>query len=385
MTIYPGQAMQGLQKRYSILGDIVKDEIAVQHDGCRLCWALSETGQRYPVNSILYNTETYALIPALGALVPRYVMLVAKDHCNSAATLPSGKLEILGQHLDDVIALLKRKFPSSEWVVFEHGTTLQCGVKACCVDHLHLHLVPIGMDLAAELSRRLQCEPRHLGSLTELEQLNGETANYIYLRNPDNKSYVFTPESYSSQLVRQVIATRVGRENTWNWMHHPMEESTVQTLRDFRRVGIAAPTIYFAHAIEGILKPELPKTIQAVREALGQRLPGVQMLSMHELLEGVLEGTEMTDAEVNHFLVATEKQFVESCDLVLVDLSLPGWQYVGSLMEIVYASLAQIPIVAVVGDSKIGSRRWLNAHVTQCVKTLDEAVEVCAKLLSPSL
>jgi hypothetical protein len=268
--------------------------------------------------------------------------------------------------------------------VFEHGTTLQCGVKACCVDHLHLHLVPQDMDLTAELERRLQCAPRPIASLTELEQLNGEgLANYIFSRNPDNKSYVFTPEFYSSQLVRQIIAARVGRENAWNWIDHPMEESTVQTLRDFRRAGITVPAIYFAHAIEGIPRSELPKTIQVMRDALRRTVPGVQMLSMHELLEGVLEGTELTDAEVNHFLVETEKQFVESSDLVLVDLSLPGWQYVGSLMEIVYASLARVPVVAIVGESKIGSRRWLSAHVSRCVKTLDEAVEVCGKLLSP--
>lgn len=382
MTTHMVQAGAGPAKRYSIVGKLVSSEIADDHEGCRLCWALSDAGQRYPVNSVLYSTERYALIPALGALVPRYVMFVAKDHRHSAATLPGPELDELERDLEAVIALLERRFPRSQWAVFEHGTTLHCGVKACCVDHLHLHLVPIDFDLTAELARRLQCPPRELGSLAELAALHGQGANYIYSRSVDGKNHVFTPDSYSSQLVRQIIAARVGRENAWNWIYHPIEESTVETLRAFRRAGIAPRTIYFAHAIEGVSRLELPGTISTVREALRWRIPGIQMLSMHEMLERFLDGTERTDAEVNHFLVRTERQFVESCDLVLVDLSLPDWQYVGSLMEIVYASLAQIPIVAVVGDSEIGARRWLQAHVTRCVKTMEEAIEACARLLT---
>lgn len=372
----------GAKKRFDVMGEVSKQEIATDHEGCRLCWAMSASGRRHPVNSVLFETDRYAVVPALGALVSGYVMLVSKDHCASAATIEAAELAVLEALLTEVLAMLRQKFAGSSWLVFEHGTALQCGTKACCVDHLHLHLVPLQMDLAGELERRLQHVPQRIKSLVDLKNVNFEiTGNYIYVRNPDDSCYAFAPEAYSSQLVRQVIAGKVGQEQRWNWMNHPLEQSTVQTLREFRDAGVSPRTIYFAHAIEGIDKAALPATIADARAALAQRVPGVQMLSMHELLEGILDGTELNDDEINHFLVETERRFVESCDLVLVDLSLSGWQYVGSLMEIVYARLAGVPVVAIVGESNIGMRRWLRAHIDECVRNLDEAMSACGRIL----
>jgi ATP adenylyltransferase len=371
------------RQRFGVLSDGVREDIQNLFDGCRLCWALSEEGQRYVANSILFETENHVLIPALGAMIPGYVMLVAKRHCGSAATLGDAELLALQEDLGTVRKVLASKLNAAPWLVFEHGTTLTCGLKACCVDHLHLHLVPIDMHLAPEVSSRLQCDPTPAASLMDLKELRGrEVDNYIFVIDSDDREYIFTPSAYSSQFVRQIIASKVGQKSSWNWIHHPMENVSVQTIRTFRRAGVAPPTIYFAHAIEGLSKDGVQRVINHARTTIARDAAEVNVLSMHELLGPALEGLETTDFDGNVFLVEAERSFLEACDIVLVDLSIPDWQYVGSLMEIVYASMADVPVIAIVGETNIGQRRWLNAHVDYCVRNIDEAATMVANVLS---
>ncbi|WP_163995677.1 hypothetical protein [Pyxidicoccus caerfyrddinensis] len=331
---------------------------------------------------VVHSTEEHVVVPALGSIIEGYVMLVSKNHRSSVATLKAQQATQVQRELDSVLSALEKQSGSSRWVVFEHGTTLDCGLKACCVDHLHLHLLPVDMDLAADLATRLSCEARHIEALQELRQVRESGAdNYIYVRNPDGKHYVLTPPAYSSQFVRQVLAERAGKGDLWNWQHHPMEADSLKTIRMFRDAGITPRAIYYAHAIEELSATEVKESIQAARATLLRHSPRTTLLSMYELLEKSLKEIDVSEDQLNAYLVETERKFIEASDLLVVDLSRPGWQYVGSLMEIVYATEVGIPVIAVVGSSSIQGRRWLKAHVTRFAKTLDEAAELVPLLL----
>ncbi|WP_224372667.1 hypothetical protein [Hyalangium versicolor] len=309
-------------------------------------------------------------------------MLVSKKHRSSVATLGPKQAIQVQQELESVLSKLESQSGASRWIVFEHGTTLDCGLKACCVDHLHLHLLPVDMDLAAELATRLSCEAKRIESLQDLRQVRESGAdNYIYARNPDGKHYVLTPPAYSSQFVRQVIAERVGRGEFWNWQNHPLEGDSVQTVRMFRDAGLTPHAIYYAHAIEDLSPAEVKESIQAARSMLSRHCPQATMLSMYEILEKSLREIDLPEDKLNAYLVEAERKFIEASSLLVVDLSRPNWQYVGSLMEIVYATEAGIPVIAVVGNAPIQQRRWLRAHVTRFVKTVEEAAQLAPSLL----
>jgi hypothetical protein len=57
---------------------------------------------------------------------------------------------------------------ASAWAVFEHGSTLGSGVKACCIDHLHVHMIPLDDDLAADIAHRTSTPAVALRSLGDL-------------------------------------------------------------------------------------------------------------------------------------------------------------------------------------------------------------------------
>jgi diadenosine tetraphosphate (Ap4A) HIT family hydrolase len=331
---------------------------------------------------IVHSTDEHVILPALGSIIEGYVMLVSKRHRSSVATLKAPQADQVQREIESVLSLLQKQTPSTRWVVFEHGTTLDCGLKACCVDHLHLHLLPVDMDLAADLATRLSCEAKRIDAMQALRQVReAGDDNYIYVRNPDGAHYVLTPPAYSSQFVRQVLAERTGKGDRWNWQHHPMEDDSVKTVRMFRDAGITPRGIYYAHAIEDLSTAEVKENIQQARATLARHCPQATLFSMYELLEKSLKEIDLPEDRLNAYLVETERRFIEASDLLIVDLSRPGWQYVGSLMEIVYAAEVGIPVVAIVGDSTIQGRRWLKAHVTRFVKTADEAFALAPSLL----
>jgi hypothetical protein len=103
---------------------------------------------------------------------------------------------------------------------------------------------------------------------------------------------------------------------------------------------------------------------------------------MFELLEKrFFERGYFRELDFNRMLVECEKRYMESCDLLLADLSIIGHQYVGALMEIAHAHNIGTPVIAFVGNYPIGSRLWLKAHCNYIVNDIVEATSLIDGLL----
>jgi hypothetical protein len=72
---------------FGIAGEQTIAEIITDFEGCRFCWALSDRGQRFPSNTIVWSDADYVLLPALGALVPEHLLLVSRRHTSCLASL----------------------------------------------------------------------------------------------------------------------------------------------------------------------------------------------------------------------------------------------------------------------------------------------------------
>jgi hypothetical protein len=75
---------------------------------------------------------------------------------------------------------------------------------------------------------------------------------------------------------------------------------------------------------------------------------------------------------------------MSECDVLLIDMTIPNRNYVGCVGELVYASLAGVPAVVVVGDTDYGDRLWLRAHSTLIVREWGEAVAAVESLAALS-
>jgi len=119
--------------------------------------------------------------------------------------------------------------------------------------------------------------------------------------------------------------------------------------------------------------------ILAARTAFSSDGANIKVASMFDLLDQAQAAPMAPKA-----LVSIEIEFLRSCDALLVDLSRPGWQYAGALMEIVYAKVHHLPVVAIVGDTSLGDRAWVRAHVDRSARTLNEAVQMTREILEAS-
>jgi len=220
----------------------------------------------------------------------------------------------------------------------------------------------------------------HLHSLRQ-----GSPTNYIYVKHTDGKQFVLRPEVYFSQIVRQVLSAKLGQHSCWDWRRSPFEDNCLQTLKSFQMAGLLPLRIYLAHPIEGRAKEELREYVYRVRSTFSSAGLSANLLSMSEIFdEALMKKVHVPEDEKHLFLIELEKYYLKSCDCLIADLSLPQWQYVGTLMEIVYAKNAGIPVVVVSGGSSIASRKWLMGHANAVAEDFARAALVIKKLVSPS-
>jgi diadenosine tetraphosphate (Ap4A) HIT family hydrolase len=366
---------------FGILSDSVKNEIQDHYNGCRLCWAISHGGNRFPVNRVVYETESAVLIPGLGACAAGYMMLVSKEHIGSMAGLPFDKLERMERELAEIISFLKGH--ASSWLVFEHGVTRADASGGATIDHLHLHLIPLEFDLLSRAAKTLNQTPVEVSSLRGLrDAAMANRANYVFIRDANGSSHAIFTNDCPSQFLRRIIADHVDKGHAWNWKERPMEENSLHTLRDLKMSGLVSPDIYFVHSIEGRKRETVQADVDKYRDLLREHEVKATLCSMFEIFEqrffseGYFRGENFPK-----LLVETEKRIIRSCEIVLADLSIPGHQYVGAIMEIMYAYDLGIPVVAVAGAGPIGTRLWLKAHCDRIVGTPEEAVQCLEPLI----
>ena len=368
-----------------ILSKAVSQEVTADYDECRLCWAVSGSGQRFPENEILLSSGEYVVVPALGGFVPGYVMLVSRNHRGSLGTLGHDEVSDIERRLCETLSLLTRRLGMSEWVLFEHGTTLRYGVKTCCVDHLHIHLLPASNGLLDAATRQLSRQPIRLTSPRDVkDSLQGAACNYLLIRETHGPFALFTEVTVPPQYLRRLLAKQVGIPELWNWRTNPYVDNSIGTARLFREAGISGRKLFFAHGIEGRTTERVRQDVEDLKFEIAQACPHVVVKSMFDVLSPeVLEKLEAFAEDPDRALVETEVEYLRSCDVVVADLSLDGHVYVGALMEIVYACNAGIPVVAVVKRSHIGKRRWLRGHVTHIVEDYRAAAHKIAEMLLP--
>lgn len=140
----------------------------------------------------------------------------------------------------------------------------------------------------------------------------------------------------------------------------------------------AMPMVYFARAVDGLVREE----ILAEADALGAELEAAGL----RLIDPVAawwsaSGDRGTTPRVED-LVRSDLGLLRRSDGVLMDLSLPMRDYVGCICELTYAHMWQIPSVIWVGDTGLDQRVWLRYHATAIVPDKVAAISSLRRLLT---
>lgn len=247
--------LKAIADKYDLdLGDPIPEEkngMVINHnskDGCLLCdiyqkdlearMRLEENDQLRadpsPMNMVLYESEHFYVVPAKGALVEGYVMIVPKEHYLSFAALPKEQLVESMQVLADVQQIFGKIYGSNRFLVFEHGS----GKEGTCkheksIVHAHLHVMPYPPMMTKEILDRFQLEP------IEIEQISKykDVPYLLYTDSETDWHISANPNVYlPRQCIRQLVGDHIGLEGQlWNWRRHSFMKEIRNTVVDYHR------------------------------------------------------------------------------------------------------------------------------------------------------
>lgn len=199
---------------------------------CALCEGLISAGQRQVWNDPLAESPNFVVIPSLGALVVGWVLIVPKKHVIAVGALPDPLLAELSQLKSNIRSALREHYRSAVYV-FEHGPSHEGTHLGCGVDHAHLHLVPVDLDLRRAMKsympREAQWRP---ADFLDCRAVFESGAGYLYLEQPSGCGQIATASDFESQLFRRAIATGVGLAEQYRWREYPQLRNVEATIQD---------------------------------------------------------------------------------------------------------------------------------------------------------
>ena len=163
---------------------------------------------------LLYETDDFAVIVGLGQIVEGYLLILPKRHYFSMAFLS----EELLQKLEELKIDTRKKMKSvyGDVVFFEHGATSGSNGAGRCVDHAHLHVLPLQINIENKLANDLNGE--EMMSYSNGLRLRAENDQpYLYYENQHGKKFIFDVYNLKSQYLRKVIALELGLKERWDW------------------------------------------------------------------------------------------------------------------------------------------------------------------------
>ena len=167
----------------------------------------------YTSNSekIILESEHFVLVRDISPLVPGHVLLLTKDHYCSFAQLPCSMLSEFQNVMDCSISYIVDNYVAP--LLFEHGSSETAPSGGACIEHAHIHLLPVSAPVEEWLEEVGDVTP---GSLVGRQPDVSE--NYLWYRKQDGSEYFVRRfhQPIPSQFIRRVLADHLNISE-WNW------------------------------------------------------------------------------------------------------------------------------------------------------------------------
>ncbi|MBU0466381.1 MAG: HIT domain-containing protein [Nanoarchaeota archaeon] len=199
---------------------------------CGLCREVSATLEKGRLDRKIEEIENFVAFVSAGPLTLGHLLITSKEHYISMATIPEVQFDELRTLREKLGERLTSAFNLPQTVLFEHGPSKYALRGGCCVDHAHLHIMPVRLPSTRVVSKIKKAlgEPKIIESYRGLGEFeDGETA-YAFFEF-DGIRYLFeVSKPMPSQFVRQIIGKYIGRQYTWDWRQNPRIEDILENV-----------------------------------------------------------------------------------------------------------------------------------------------------------
>jgi diadenosine tetraphosphate (Ap4A) HIT family hydrolase len=204
---------------------------------CPFCEEFNSSGFYNGKSRLIHHCNRYIVIPTIGCFCEGYCLYLPKEHRTSFAECSPEALETARDKLYDIRRIIAEEIGINV-ILAEHGPRSggkgkSEGPDCSCVDHAHIHMIPVP-DVGAVLHRYVEAggPPTALGSFSEISQFKGP---YIYLGIPsltegESRHMIWKDtKGFQRQFVRKVCASIYGMGSFYNWRRHPFQERMRET------------------------------------------------------------------------------------------------------------------------------------------------------------
>jgi len=227
-------------------------DAAAARDWCSFCQELE--GSEFPLTEniaaflreaapkgrVLLDDGEIVVVPSLGPLVVGHVLIVPRRHYLSVGALTAQSMQRFVSLYARVWDFLHEKF--GHCVAFEHGCADGGQRGGACIDHAHMHLLPVCVSLAEKLSVIGKSEI--IKDLGELRRWHAGRKAYVFYESPDRVKRAWSVDIIPSQLLRMNIAAELGKSSEWDWRSDFGKEKFCLTIELFEALVPPARATY---------------------------------------------------------------------------------------------------------------------------------------------
>jgi diadenosine tetraphosphate (Ap4A) HIT family hydrolase len=206
---------------------------------CLFCSIPEMSNPSNPEDEIIDESENFYAKAALGHFVFGYTLIISKEHFPSFAYVPEHQfpeLEVFRDHvLDKLHNLCQHPI-----TILEHGAINRCQRGGSCIDHAHLHLMPLAVDLYPILSERFSFG--ELESMSEVRRFKDAQISYLYYQKEGLRSHaVELSQDVPSQLLRRIACEALGEPELWDWRDRPLRDVLQRFKSEYKSLEVAGP------------------------------------------------------------------------------------------------------------------------------------------------
>lgn len=194
-------------------------------------------------NRFIYESDSWIVMPSLGALVPGYLLIVSKKHYESIGKTPERYYVELDCLLQTLGEILYDQYKSNA-IAFEHGAVSAFNRGGCCVDHAHLHVLPFNENLIEYIDKKFFS----LKKIDSFDLLGKQVAlgkPYLFYQRMGEEKVLIEGEFIPSQFFRKIIANRLGLQDKWDWKKEIFIDNIRDTLHRIKRKNIEKEFLKF--------------------------------------------------------------------------------------------------------------------------------------------
>ena len=199
---------------------------------CLFCLVAEGSAADLPENQVIDQSEHFYAKAALGHFVSGYTLVVPKDHWICYAEVP---LELYAE-LDGFIHHVKRRLRAvtgKSTMTFEHGPMNRNHSAGACIEHAHLHLLPVSNALLKPL--KAMFDFKRLQSRSQIVQHQGRRTQYVYMETPaEVHCFAEVKKILPSQFIRRVACSSLGFPHLWDWRKSPLREELLEFVGNYR-------------------------------------------------------------------------------------------------------------------------------------------------------